>query len=114
MTAFGKPWTMVAAAVCVGSGSAQVLLPEAPKVSGPATWWEPELIGLATSGFLLQGALIAVEIAALAMMGGAILGLGLALLRLSPFAPVRAAAWTDLRARSRVGRRSARRDAPAC
>jgi polar amino acid transport system permease protein len=98
MTAFGNPWTMlalaVAAAVCVGSGSAQVLLPEAPKVSGPATWWGPELIGFATSGFLLQGALIAVEIAALAMIGGAILGLGLALLRLSPFAPIRAAAWT--------------------
>ena len=98
MTGFGNPWTIaalaVAAAVCVGSGSAQVLLPEAPKVSGPSTWWGPELIGFATSSFLLQGALIAVEIAALAMVGGAILGLGLALLRLSPFAPVRAAAWT--------------------
>ena len=65
-----------------------MLLPEAPKVSGPSTWWGPELIGFATSSFLLQGALIAVEIAALAMVGGAILGLGLALLRLSPFAPV--------------------------
>ena len=98
MTGFGNPWTIVAlavaAALCVGSGSAQVLLPEAPKVSGPSTWWGPELIGFATSSFLLQGALIAVEIAALAMVGGAILGLGLALLRLSPFAPIRAAAWT--------------------
>lgn len=55
--------------------------------------WSRELIFYVTMPFLLQGALLAVEIAALAMVGGIILGLGLALLRLSPFAPLRMAAW---------------------
>jgi hypothetical protein len=50
MTAFGKPWTKVAVAAAdgLGSGSAQVLLAEAPKVLAPATWPGPELIGFAT------------------------------------------------------------------
>jgi polar amino acid transport system permease protein len=45
------------------------------------------------SPFLLDGAIAAVEIAALALIGGIILGLGLALMRLSTFAPLRSAAW---------------------
>ncbi len=52
-----------------------------------------ELAGYVLEPFLWNGALLAVEIAALAMAGGFVLGLGLALLRLSRFAPVRSAAW---------------------
>jgi polar amino acid transport system permease protein len=45
------------------------------------------------SPFLLDGAIAAVEIAALALIGGIILGLALALMRLSTFGPLRSAAW---------------------
>ena len=47
----------------------------------------------AIAPFLLEGALLAVEIAALAMVAGALLGLGIALMRMSRFAPVRGIAW---------------------
>ncbi len=50
-------------------------------------------LGYVVSPFLLRGALLAVEIAALAMAAGLLLGLGLALLRLSRHAAVRGAAW---------------------
>jgi len=46
-----------------------------------------------TSSFLLNGALLAIEIAAVAMVGGLVLGLLLALVRLSPFKPLSGAAW---------------------
>lgn len=46
-----------------------------------------------TSSFLLNGAVLAVEIAAVAMVGGLFLGLLLALVRLSPFKPLSSAAW---------------------
>jgi polar amino acid transport system permease protein len=59
--------------------------------AGPG--WLRDLLGYVTLPFLLEGALLAVEISALAMVGGVILGLGLALMRLSAFAPVRMAAW---------------------
>ena len=52
-----------------------------------------EMLGYVVSPFLLQGAWLAVEIAALAMVGGMIMGLGLALLRISRLAPLRAIAW---------------------
>jgi polar amino acid transport system permease protein len=52
-----------------------------------------DMLGYAVNSFLLEGALLAVEIAACAMVGGVILGLGLALMRLSRLAPVRALAW---------------------
>jgi polar amino acid transport system ATP-binding protein/polar amino acid transport system permease protein len=52
-----------------------------------------ELLGYVFEPFLWNGALLAVEISALAMAGGFLLGLGLALLRLSRFGPVRTAAW---------------------
>ena len=55
--------------------------------------WYVAIFDYATMPFLLQGALIAVEIAALAMVGGMVLGLGLALMRLATFAPDRHAAW---------------------
>ena len=53
-----------------------------------------ELFGYVFEPFLWEGALLAIKIAALAMVGGFILGLGLALLRLSRIGPVSAAAWT--------------------
>ena len=51
------------------------------------------MLGYVVSPFLLRGAWLAVEIAALAMVGGMIIGLGLALLRISRLAPLRAIAW---------------------
>jgi polar amino acid transport system permease protein len=55
--------------------------------------WLAELLHYIVLPFLLEGALLAVQISALAMVGGVFLGLGLALMRLSPVAPVRATAW---------------------
>ncbi len=55
--------------------------------------WLGELLGYVVLPFLLEGALLAVQISALAMVGGVFLGLGLALMRLSSHAPIRAAAW---------------------
>jgi polar amino acid transport system permease protein len=52
-----------------------------------------EVLTYVSSSFLLDGALTAVEIAALAMIGGIVLGLLLALMRLSKVAPIRGAAW---------------------
>jgi polar amino acid transport system permease protein len=52
-----------------------------------------EMLGYVVSPFLLQGAWLAVEIAGLAMVGGMIMGLGLALMRISRLAPLRAIAW---------------------
>jgi polar amino acid transport system permease protein len=52
-----------------------------------------EMLGYVASPFLLRGAWLAIEIAALAMVGGMIMGLGLALMRISRFAPLRAIAW---------------------
>src|SRR6202035_2153452 len=45
------------------------------------------------SPFLLQGALLTLELSVVAMAFGLLLGLGLALLRLSRHAPIRGAAW---------------------
>ncbi len=52
-----------------------------------------EVLTYASSSFLLDGALTAVEIAALAMVGGVILGLVLALMRLSALPPLVGTAW---------------------
>ena len=52
-----------------------------------------DVIGYALSSFLLQGALIAVQITALAMVAGLLLGLVLALMRLSRFKAVSGLAW---------------------
>src|ERR1700729_606066 len=70
--------------------------PIAPTIKSPtrsALSPVSEMLGYVVSPFLLQGALLAVEIAALAMVGGMIMGLGLALLRISRLAPLRAIAW---------------------
>ena len=55
--------------------------------------WFGELLGYVVLPFLLEGALLAVQISALAMVGGVLLGLGLALMRLSSYAPIRVIAW---------------------
>jgi polar amino acid transport system permease protein len=52
-----------------------------------------EVLTYASSSFLLDGALTAVEIAALAMVGGVMLGLVLALMRLSTLPPIHGTAW---------------------
>jgi polar amino acid transport system permease protein len=52
-----------------------------------------EMLGYVTSSFLLDGAVTAIEIAGLAMAGGVVLGLLLALMRLSALAALRSAAW---------------------
>ena len=54
--------------------------------------WLAEVWSYVISGFLWSGALLAVEITALGMSSGVVLGLGLALMRLSRFRPARAAA----------------------
>lgn len=55
--------------------------------------WLYDVSGYIGSSFLWQGALVAVQITALAMSIGLVLGLGLALMRLSHLWPVKAAAW---------------------
>ena len=52
-----------------------------------------EVLFYIASPFLLRGALLAVQIASLAMLGGLVLGLLLALMRLSAFVPVSVLAW---------------------
>jgi polar amino acid transport system permease protein len=74
------------------AASATQLAP-APQVVSPSTQWLTEILSYAIAPFLLEGALLAVEIAALAMVAGALLGLGIALMRMSRFAPVRGIAW---------------------
>ena len=63
-------------------------------VAGQSASWPIEFVSYVFSGFLLAGALTAVQITVLAMSAGLVLGLGLALVRLSSVAPLRAAAWT--------------------
>ena len=63
----------------------------APDPNGVVAWLDT-FFTYATSGFLWSGALLAVEITFFAMIGGLVLGLGLALMRLSRIGPVRAAA----------------------
>lgn len=49
-----------------------------------------DVVSYIFSSFLLQGALLALKISALAMGGGLLIGLGLAVLRLSPIKPISA------------------------
>ena len=52
-----------------------------------------EFLSYVVEPFLLEGAVLAVQISALAMIGGITLGLGLALMRLSRHAAIRGTAW---------------------
>ena len=63
-------------------------------VAGQSASWPIEFVSYVFSGFLLAGALTAVQITVLAMSAEVVLGLGLALVRLSSVAPLRVAAWT--------------------
>jgi polar amino acid transport system permease protein len=58
----------------------------------PLKPWQ-EFLSYIVEPFLLEGALLAVQISALAMIGGITLGLGLALMRLSRHAAIRGSAW---------------------
>ena len=79
-------WTLPLALLLANCGS-----PGASAGGEPG--WTVELLSYVVEPFLLRGALVAVEIAALAMAGGIVLGLLLALMRLSRLAPVRSCAW---------------------
>jgi polar amino acid transport system permease protein len=78
-----------------GGGAALVVLIAAALGWRSSLVPEPlmEVLTYASSSFLLDGALTAVEIAALAMVGGVMLGLVLALMRLSTLPPLRGTAW---------------------
>ena len=93
---------VIAAALLAGCGQAtspgqmtlgQIVAGGSP-VAGRDTPWPVEFVSYVFSGFLLAGALTAVQITVLAMSAGVVLGLGLALVRLSSVAPLRVAAWT--------------------
>jgi polar amino acid transport system permease protein len=58
----------------------------------PLKPWQ-EFLSYIVEPFLLEGALLALQISALAMIGGITLGLGLALMRLSNNAVIRGSAW---------------------
>jgi polar amino acid transport system permease protein len=58
----------------------------------PPKPWQ-EFLSYIVEPFLLEGALLALQISALAMIGGITLGLGLALMRLSRHAAIRGSAW---------------------
>ena len=58
----------------------------------PLKPWQ-EFLSYIVEPFLLEGALLALQISALAMIGGIALGLGLALMRLSNNAAIRGSAW---------------------
>jgi polar amino acid transport system permease protein len=58
----------------------------------PLNPWQ-EFLSYTVEPFLLEGALLALQISALAMIGGMTLGLGLALMRLSRHAAIRGSAW---------------------
>jgi len=59
----------------------------------PLNPWR-EFLSYTVEPFLLEGALLALQISALAMVGGITLGLGLALMRLSGNAVIRGSAWS--------------------
>jgi His/Glu/Gln/Arg/opine family amino acid ABC transporter permease subunit len=93
---------VIAAALLAGCGQAtspgQMTLGEivagGSPVAGGSASWPIEFVSYVFSGFLLAGALTAIQITVLAMSAGLVLGLGLALVRLSSVAPLRAAACT--------------------
>lgn len=86
----------LAASPVWAQGPASAALQELSGEAGPAAaerHWIWEFFSYAASEFLWTGAWIAVKVTALSMTIGLILGLGLALMRLSGMFVVRAAAW---------------------
>jgi polar amino acid transport system permease protein len=79
-------WALTVLAALVAAGPAYGQAPP----DGP---WVAEVWSYAVSGFLWSGALLAVQITLLGMSCGIVLGLGLALMRLSRIGVVRGMAW---------------------
>ena len=75
---------LVAAMLALGTGAARAATPDAGVGA-----WIADFATYTTSGFLWSGALLAVEITVCAMACGLVLGLGLALMRLSRIGVVR-------------------------
>jgi polar amino acid transport system permease protein len=78
----------ILAFIVVTASAAPALAADGP----PLKPWQ-EFLSYIVEPFLLEGALLAVQISALAMIGGITLGLGLALMRLSRHAAIRGSAW---------------------
>ena len=78
----------ILAFLVVTASAAPALATEGP----PLKPWQ-EFLSYIVEPFLLEGALLALQISALAMIGGIALGLGLALMRLSGNAVIRGSAW---------------------
>src|ERR1700704_3257174 len=66
--------------------------PPLPAEGPPLKPWQ-EFLSYIVEPFLLEGALLALQISVLAMIGGITLGLGLALMRLSHHPAIRGSAW---------------------
>jgi polar amino acid transport system permease protein len=73
--------------------SATPAVPSTPTTSHITLQSIHETLDYIVDPFLTQGALLAVEIAALAMLGGCLLGLGIAMFRLSRWRVLRSLAW---------------------
>jgi polar amino acid transport system permease protein len=78
----------ILAFLVVTASAAPALAADGP----PLKPWQ-EFLSYIVEPFLLEGALLALQISALAMIGGITLGLGLALMRLSRNAAIRGSAW---------------------
>jgi polar amino acid transport system permease protein len=85
----------IAAAAALPLSAGQAWADYAPS-GGPkgVAQWLRDVGFYATMPFLLRGALLAIEIAVLALAGGLVLGLCLAVMRLSRWKVARAVAWT--------------------
>lgn len=88
-----KYFRSLCGAASLVSWTALLLFPASAQANDSQNSWGLDLLSYITDPFLLSGAWLAVEIAVLAMISGIILGLGLALLRLSRFRILRGAAW---------------------
>src|SRR4051794_22755982 len=75
------------------SAAAMLTATGVPAQSSEFTDGLREVISYSLSPFLLDGAGTALQIAGIALVGGSALGLVLAVMRLSHFAPVRGIAW---------------------
>jgi polar amino acid transport system permease protein len=79
-------------AIVTCSVIAASVVPALAADDAPLNPWA-EFLSYIVEPFLLEGALLALQISALAMIGGITLGLGLALMRLSQHAAIRGSAW---------------------
>ena len=87
------PWRRFVQPVAWGLLLALVASAAFGSVPAWAPEWVRDLVFYSFDAFLLKGALTAVEITVLAMIAGCLLGLGLALMRLSPIVWINRTAW---------------------